>query len=259
MPPPVVCAGQSPEARGRLLVPRRRERAAEPGEPESLRLHRHCRWGCSTGSAAYRRPAGCAATKSKSSLLPLIQYSGARGCGYSPSLRRDVAGTDPERHLRMARHHAIERLEIAVEIADCAKEHAIVPYAWNSVSGELEPTSCRRDGVSRRRHEQIFLVPDEIALVVDRELVVLAHEDRRHRARFFAVAAEDAARLVNLVGDRVARPRHARCRRSPPPRGRSRRPGTPPRTARTPRTSRGPLRRASAPVCRATSETSATF
>src|SRR3954451_3727853 len=58
----------------------------------------------------------------------------------------------------------------------------------------------------RRRHEQILLVPDEIVLAVDRQLVVLAHEDRRHRARFLAVPAEDAPRLVDLVDLRVSRP-----------------------------------------------------
>src|SRR3954451_23104812 len=58
----------------------------------------------------------------------------------------------------------------------------------------------------RRRHEQILLVPDEIVLAVDRQLVVLAHEDRRHRARFLAVAAENTAGLVDLVDLRVARP-----------------------------------------------------
>src|SRR6266567_3716073 len=55
------------------------------------------------------------------------------------------------------------------------------------------------------RHEQVRLVPDEVLVAVDGELVVLAHEDRRDRARLFAVAAEDAARLVNLVDLGVAR------------------------------------------------------
>src|ERR1044071_9210575 len=49
-----------------------------------------------------------------------------------------------------------------------------------------------------RRHEQIRLVPDEVVLAVDGELVVLAHEDRRHGAGLFAHPAENAARLVNL-------------------------------------------------------------
>src|SRR5436309_974621 len=38
----------------------------------------------------------------------------------------------------------------------------------------------------RRRHEKISLVPDEVVLAVDRELVILAHEDRADRARLFA-------------------------------------------------------------------------
>src|SRR5258708_20063050 len=44
-----------------------------------------------------------------------------------------------------------------------------------------------------RRHQQIRLVPDEILVAVDRQLVVLAHEDRRHPAPLFALAAADPA------------------------------------------------------------------
>ena len=69
---------------------------------------------------------------------------------------------------------------------------------------------ARRRSIGRRGHEQLRLVPHEVVLAVDRELVVLAHEDRRHRAGLFAVAAEDAARLVNLVDRRVARAGHHR-------------------------------------------------
>src|SRR6187401_3428554 len=58
--------------------------------------------------------------------------------------------------------------------------------------------------VRLRRDEQVSLVPDEVLVAVDRELVVLAHEDRRDRARLFTVAAEDAPRLVDLVGLGVA-------------------------------------------------------
>ena len=36
---------------------------------------------------------------------------------------REVAGTDPERDLGMARHHAIERVEVAMKIADGAEYH----------------------------------------------------------------------------------------------------------------------------------------
>jgi hypothetical protein len=52
--------------------------------------------------------------------------------------------------------------------------------------------------------EQVGLVPDEVLLAVDRQLVVLAHEDRRDRARLLAVAAEDAPGLVDLVDRSVA-------------------------------------------------------
>src|SRR6478752_4893051 len=63
-------------------------------------------------------------------------------------------------------------------------------------------------GPRRSRHEHVGLVPDEVLVAVDGGLVVLAHEDRRHGARLFAVAAEDAARLVNLVDLGVPRTRH---------------------------------------------------
>src|SRR6266508_3412277 len=62
--------------------------------------------------------------------------------------------------------------------------------------------SCR--GGHRRRHQQIGLVPDEVVLAVDGELVVLAHEDRADGARLFAIAAEDTARLVDLIHRGVA-------------------------------------------------------
>src|SRR5439155_16725139 len=57
----------------------------------------------------------------------------------------------------------------------------------------------------RRRDKQLRLVPDEIVFAVHGELVVLAHENRADRARFFAVAAENAARFVNLVDRGIAR------------------------------------------------------
>src|SRR5579871_442550 len=66
------------------------------------------------------------------------------------------------------------------------------------------------DGLWRagRRDQQILLVPDEVLVAVDGQLVVLAHEDGGHGARLLAIAAEDAARLVNLIDGRVAGPRH---------------------------------------------------
>src|SRR6476469_4739024 len=36
------------------------------------------------------------------------------------------------------------------------------------------------------RHEEVSLVPDELILAVDRQLVVLAHENGADRARLFA-------------------------------------------------------------------------
>src|SRR5204862_6337348 len=71
----------------------------------------------------------------------------------------------------------------------------------------LAPSRRRRGG---RRYKQVSLVPHEVVFAVDGELVVLAHEDRADRAGFFAVAAKDAARLVNLVDRGVARAGHHR-------------------------------------------------
>src|SRR5687768_7734219 len=72
----------------------------------------------------------------------------------------------------------------------------------------LHPSPFRgiRVGRSRRGYQQIELVPDEVFTAVDGEFVVLAHEDRRHRAGFLTIAAEDAARLVDLVRLRVPGP-----------------------------------------------------
>src|SRR3954447_8661031 len=52
--------------------------------------------------------------------------------------------------------------------------------------------------------EQHLLGEDEIGPVVIRHLVVVAHGDRVERARDLAVAAEDAARQVDLVDRGVA-------------------------------------------------------
>src|SRR5436853_3848729 len=52
--------------------------------------------------------------------------------------------------------------------------------------------------------EQHLLGEDEVRAVVVGHLVVVAHRDRVERARDLAVAAEDAARQVDLVDGRVA-------------------------------------------------------
>src|ERR1051326_3653915 len=76
---------------------------------------------------------------------------------------------------------------------------------WSCPSS-LSSLSCLGRRRRRRGYEHVLLVPDEIVFAVDRELVVLAHENRADRTRFFAVSEEDAARLVNLVHGRVAGP-----------------------------------------------------
>src|ERR1700682_4121375 len=56
----------------------------------------------------------------------------------------------------------------------------------------------------QRLGEQHLLGEDQLRAVVVRELVVVAHRDRVERAGDLAVAAEDAAREVDLVHGRVA-------------------------------------------------------
>src|SRR3954466_15047715 len=55
-----------------------------------------------------------------------------------------------------------------------------------------------------RLGEQHLLREDQVGPVVVRHLVVVAHRDRVERARDLAVAAEDAARQVDLVDGGVA-------------------------------------------------------
>src|SRR5215471_7967377 len=57
---------------------------------------------------------------------------------------------------------------------------------------------------SRGRHQQVRLVPHEVVFAVDRQFVVFAHEDGADRACFFAITAEDAACLVDLVDGGIA-------------------------------------------------------
>src|SRR5688572_30619385 len=103
----------------------------------------------------------------------------------------------------MPRHDAIQGRKITMEIPDCAYEHSC-GSGCGPASGTLPSALCWSDRVSRHREQQIYFVPDESAIVVDDELVVLAHEDRGHGTCLFAEAAEDAAGLVDLIRDRVA-------------------------------------------------------
>src|SRR3954452_22925991 len=59
-------------------------------------------------------------------------------------------------------------------------------------------------GALERLGEQHLLREDQVRPVVVGHLVVVAHRDRVERARDLAVAAEDAARQVDLVDRRVA-------------------------------------------------------
>src|ERR1035437_7312799 len=74
----------------------------------------------------------------------------------------------------------------------------ISPSAPIFMAGWAGP-SCPSCLLSGGRHQEVLFVPDEVGFLVHRQFVVLAHEDRADRTGLFAVAAEDAARLVNLV------------------------------------------------------------
>src|SRR5437016_3626157 len=71
----------------------------------------------------------------------------------------------------------------------------------------------------QRLGQEHLLGEDEIGAVVVGELVVVAHRDRVERARQLAVAAEDAARQVNLIHRGVALARGSAGTRAPSPRG----------------------------------------
>src|SRR5580704_333821 len=111
------------------------------------------------------------------------------------------------------------------------KRTALTPYpsspgprgagrAAESLHGEARPPRQRprdstcNDGASlalvpqrrplERLGEQHLLGEDQVRAVVVGELVVVAHRDRVKRARDLAVAAEDAARQVDLIDRRIA-------------------------------------------------------
>ena len=127
---------------------------------------------------------------------------------------------------------------------------------WRGPPGSRGSCAIRRRLLSRRSQrrpiqrlrQQHLLREDEIAAVVVRHLVVVAHGDRVERARDLAVAAEDAAREVDLVDRGVALARRSRgsraCSRRRP-RGCSR-PGRRPRRASSRRTSPAPCPRTGA-------------
>src|SRR6478609_10710502 len=158
--------------------------------------------------------------RSKSSLLPLIQKSGAGGSGYAPvRLARSPTqiqyGTSACRSMARVNASKLPWMSATAPmiIGPWPLVFGLWPLAKHQRPGTKDQKSngLLRDGSRRNRpcgrsDEQIRLVPDEVVLAVDGQLVVLAHEDRRHRAGFLAVAAEDATRLVDLVDRRVTRP-----------------------------------------------------
>src|SRR5271156_5827421 len=84
-----------------------------------------------------------------------------------------------------------------------AMKNRIVLIGWvgsRSSSLALVPQRC----ALQRLGQQHLLGEDQIRAVVVGELVVVAHRDRVERTGDLAVAAEDAAREVDLVHRRVA-------------------------------------------------------
>ena len=108
----------------------------------------------------------------------------------------------------------VERVEAAIDEDTLRVEQrahrAVADQHAGVEGGEERRQFAGGRAPARRGNEQISLVPDEVVLAVDGELVVLAHEDRRDRTGLFAHAAEDAACLVNLIDARVARTGHHR-------------------------------------------------
>jgi hypothetical protein len=87
---------------------------------------------------------------------------------------------------------------------ECVKE-------WRHANEELANDWCARGRrIGWRRHEQRILVPDKVVLAVDSQLVILTHENGGDGAGLLTIAAEDAARLMNLVDLGVARTRQNR-------------------------------------------------
>src|SRR5262245_36400973 len=85
------------------------------------------------------------------------------------------------------------------------KNGAAAALSWGYLLPSCPSSLSCRGRRYRRRNEKLRLVPHEVVLAVDGELVILAHEDRADRTGFFAIAAEDAPRLVNLIHRRIAR------------------------------------------------------
>src|SRR6476469_9127702 len=92
------------------------------------------------------------------------------------------------------------RAPISIHVGMEAKEKGLASAgaSWTRLIPNPNPSPCNGCRRRSRRYQQILLVPDEIGLTVDGELVVLAHENRAHGTRLLAVPAEDAAHLVNL-------------------------------------------------------------
>src|SRR5688572_9942817 len=109
----VVPRRKTPKLARRLVVPRRSECSSQPGQRQTVRLH-----GNTVGNvmqvrqrAAARRLRGHEIEVFVVALDPIERRARMR---IRAIFRREVAGADPERHLGMTRHDAIERIEVAV-------------------------------------------------------------------------------------------------------------------------------------------------
>ena len=220
------------QGRGRRVVPTRRERASQRRHAPAAHLMERA-----VAQVVQRRRGRTAGRRLGHDVEVLVvALDPVEGRGRREVLALvagDVAHLQPERHVRVPAHDVLNGLELAVDVAERADHHdrrertdrtaeagepggagkpggsdeAIIVFACPAdLALPSLPLSGLLFGVGGR-HEEVGLVPDELVLAVHGQLVVLAHEDGADGARFFTVAAENAARLVYLVHRGVARAR----------------------------------------------------
>src|SRR5436190_3587589 len=122
MTSPIVVGRKSTQLARRLLVPRRRECAAKARERQTV---------CANGDAirdvvqvSQRTRAGRLRRHEVEVFVVAFDPVQRRpGSGIRAVLVSKVARAHPELDIGMTRHHPIERVEIAVQITDSAKEH----------------------------------------------------------------------------------------------------------------------------------------
>ena len=140
-----------------------------------------------------------------------VEHHHRAGVDHHLSGREELGVQEQEEHRQ--RHQVRHQGEHAVE--GVAQDHHAQRPSERADRGDeeqhlLEPhgsaySPSRRSGVCLGRiGEQHLLGEDQVAAAVVGQLVVVAHRDRVERAGHLAVAAEDAARHVDLVDLGVA-------------------------------------------------------